>query len=108
MRKDADWPISVRNISARFGPSQSSDTSVEALRNGKIANDSCGATTALFAVFDVNLPLAIHPPATTMTANIPAAIHFQGTTRTGAGPGIMTDAETGRFPCQASRSARIS
>ena len=108
MRNEADWPISVRNISARLGPSQSIDKSVEALRKGKIASDTSGAAAALLPVLDVSFPLNAHPPTVTITASAPAAIQFHGTSRLGAGADITTEAEIGRFPCHASRSARIS
>ena len=45
MRSDADCPTSVRNISARLGPSQSIVTSVEALWNGRMASET-GCTAA--------------------------------------------------------------
>ena len=47
-RKRVDWPTSVLNISARLGPNQSTLGSPEALRKGKIANDSAGPDTVFF------------------------------------------------------------
>src|SRR5438067_13336745 len=45
-RRCADCPISVLSISARLGPSQSSDLSGDALRRGKIASEIGGALGA--------------------------------------------------------------
>src|SRR5882757_7117242 len=108
MRNDVDWPTSVRNISARLGPIQSMDKSVEALRNGKTTSDTSGPFAALPPILDVSLPLSAHPPMATAAATAPAEIHFQASVRWGAAARIVTDAETGRFPRHASRSASIS
>src|ERR1700676_2296378 len=108
LRRCADCPTSVLNMSAKLDPSQSSPASPEPLRNGKIASDTSDPAAALVAVLDVNLPLTAHPPMATATARPPTANHFQGTSRLEVGVGITREAAIGRFPSQASRSAKIS
>src|ERR1700692_735202 len=49
VRRCADWPTSVVSISARLGPSQSSDASPDAFRNGRIAREACANGAPAFA-----------------------------------------------------------
>src|ERR1700731_3138066 len=49
VRNWADWPTSVLSMSARLDPSQSTLGSPEALRKGKIANETAGPDATFFA-----------------------------------------------------------
>src|SRR5262249_13856078 len=98
-------------MSARVEPSQSRWASPEALRNGRIASETCGpAGVDADGGFLPNLPVKAHPAKASATARAATATHFHGTFRlptiTVVGEGV--DAPTGRLPCQASKSARIS
>src|SRR5882762_8147111 len=60
VRKWADWPTSVLNMSARLEPSQSTLGSPEALRNGRIARERAGAE-AVFADGGKSVPRNKNP-----------------------------------------------
>jgi len=50
VRKRADWPTSVLNISARLGPSQSILGSPDALRKGRMASETAAGAVGVFAL----------------------------------------------------------
>src|SRR6267143_2711414 len=50
VRRWADWPTSVLSMSARLGPSQSSEVSPDAFRKGRMAREACSSGVPRFAV----------------------------------------------------------
>src|SRR6516162_2246112 len=99
----ADWPTPVLSMSASVGPSQSSELSPEAFRNGRIAKDNSGAFTLPAPVVEdperTNPVLRTHPPASITRTRAPIPIHFHG--RAGLGAAIGTaamEASVGRAP----------
>src|SRR5208282_2653915 len=74
VRNCADWPTSVLSMSARLGPIQSRLGSPDALRNGKIANDTTGPAGADLVLGDLkSRSRRMYPPlARITTVKIPA------------------------------------
>src|SRR5207302_3953228 len=99
--READSPMSVLSISARVGPSQLSDVSPEALRNGRIAKED-GAAEGFTE--GASLPRNRNPViTTTMTAANPPT-QCQGMSCPQGRTGGNCSVAAAVLPCQAARS----
>src|SRR6516165_5479906 len=99
----ADWPTAVLSMSASVGPSQSSELSPEAFRNGRIARDNSGVfALPVPAVEDperTSPVLRTHPPASITKTREAMPIHFQGRAGLAGVTGTAAmDASVGRAP----------
>src|ERR1700674_2849707 len=94
VRRREDWPTSVLSMSARLGPSQSSEESPEAFRRGRMAREACSIGALGFpADREKSLPRKTIPGiARKTTAAIPAIqIRYRWKSETSRGLGDAAD-----------------